>query len=289
MLKFNRNYILLVQAEDGQTVEIKPPFTIELDILRNTFSSANVASVRIYNLSEKTRLQLRKDQSDWGLRRRIILKAGYGNNLSEILNAYVTLSFSVRQGVNFITEIQCFDGGYAYTNAQIDKTYPSGTTQKSVILDMINSLNAYGVDPGSIGKFDGKLTRANSYSGSTTEILREITGGSFFIDNNKAHCLTDNECLSGGLEVISSESGLLGTPRREQAYLTIDVIFQPSVKVGQFVKLESSTGKNYNGSYKVVSIHHKGMISETTGGTIITTLGLFYGYEKLSFVQEITK
>jgi len=289
VLKFNRNYVLTIEGNDGSLIEIKPPITIDIDVNRNYLSSANVASIRIYNLSERNRSQIRKDNSDYGLKRKIILKAGYGNNLSEILNGSVTMAFSVREGVNFITEVQVFDGGFAYVNSQIDKTYPENTANRTVVLDMISSLKEYGVSPGAVGNFEGNLSRANSYSGNTTSILREITNGSFFIDNNKAYCLKDDECVAGEVQVINSESGLLGTPRREQTFLTFDIIFQPSLRVGQRIKLESITGANFNGIYKVVSIKHRGMISESVGGTVITTLGLFYGYEKLNTVQEIVQ
>lgn len=284
MLKFGRNYILTIQATGGGEIVIKPPFTIEFDIKRDTLSSLNVASIRIYNLSEKTRSQIRKNQYDFGLYKKIRLDAGYGNNLSTIMIGNVTKASSVREGVNFVTSIECYDGGFAFNNAFTSQQYPSGTANTSVVANLVDSLKPYGVDRGVIGELEGSTGRGNSYSGATCNILKELTGGAFFIDNQRANILGDNEYIEGDVTVINSSTGLLGTPKREEAYLIFDMLFEPKLAVGRKIKLKSSTEKNYNGEYKVISIHHKGMISESVGGSVITSVGLFFGTKLLKGV-----
>lgn len=123
-------------------------------------------------------------------------------------------------------------------------------------------------------------------SGSTTEILREITGGSFFIDNGVAYILGENEAIPGEVKVINSESGLLGTPVREDTILTFEMLFEPRILVGQVVSVQSITEANYNGEYKVTAVKHTGTISESVGGRAVTRLELFYGTEKLSIIQR---
>jgi len=65
--KFNRSYSLVITNTDQVTVTyIRPPFTVEFEVYRNSFSSANIASFRIYNLAPATRSQILKDQYDFG-------------------------------------------------------------------------------------------------------------------------------------------------------------------------------------------------------------------------------
>lgn len=275
MDKYNRNYILFIQKKDFTTLKVTPPFTIEFDIHRNSLSSANVASIRVYNLSPNNRSQIRKDQFDFGDLRTISLMAGYGDNLSLAFQGNISQAWSVREGNNMITQIESYDGGYAYVNAITNQSFPSGTPQESIIDSLAGSLP--GVSVGAIGSFPGEISRGNSMSGSTTDLLRDISGGAFFIDNGKAHCLKDNECLEGNIPLINSKSGLLGTPIKEQTYINFDVLFEPSLKVGQLIRLESETAEHFNGTHKVLSIKHRGMISEAVCGTAITSVGLLPG------------
>lgn len=282
MRKFGRNYSLSVGTQNGSTLTIALPFTIEFDITRNTLTSANVCSIRIYNLSANHRNQLRFNIMDTGDYRPITLFAGYGNNLSVIFSGSITQAWSVREGVNFITTIECFDGGYAFNNGITNTTFPSGTPMQTVISSLAGSLP--NVQGGYIGtNYPGTLSRGNSVNGNTMDLLRDLTGGGVFIDNGTVNCLGDNECIpANGITVIDESSGLLATPVREQTILTFDMIFEPRLVVGQQIQLNSSTGANFNGFYKTISVKHRGMISGAVCGDAITSVGLFYGTAALS-------
>jgi hypothetical protein len=290
MDKFGRTYRLAVDTQNVQFIAsgtqliVEPPFTIEFDITRNILSSANASSFRIYNLSPNTRNQIRKNISDYQDLRKINLKAGYiGSNLPVVFDGNITQAWSVREGTNFITQIESFDGGFAFANGLTATSFPEGTDQNTIIETLIASLPA--VTPGIVGDFSGALSRGNAYSGSTPELLRELTGGGFFIDNGKAHALKNNECLAGELQVITAESGLLGTPVRENTILNFDMIFEPRLLIGQIIELQSSTDVNFNGLYKIISLKHRGMISETVCGDAVTSVGLWNGTKALLTVK----
>lgn len=284
--KLGRNYLLEVQTQSGETLEIKLPFTVEFDITRNVLTSANVCQIRVFNLSLNNRNKIRFNSFDTGSFRAVQLKAGYGQNLSVIFEGNITQAWSVREGVNFITQIECYDGGFAFVNSLTNQQFQSGTPQSTIIKSIMGDLKSAGVAKGAIGSFPGKTSRANSYSGSTTEILAQLTNGAFYIDNGKANCLGNSECLIGGIPLINAKSGLLGTPIREQTLLYFDMIFEPGAVAGQRIKLESITEANFNGFYKVVSVKHRGMISEAVCGDAITNLGMFYGANRLKEVPN---
>lgn len=287
MDKFNRNYRLLVDENsvtEGNPaifaqipkIEVKLPFTMEFDITRNDFSSSNVASIRVYNLSKNRRDQIRKDVSNYNEIKNVVLLAGYNDNIATIFSGQISQAWSFREGTNFITQIECYDAGPAFVNAQTSTQYPEGTRQSSIIEDLIGSLEKYGISKGRIGDISTvQLTKGNTYSGSTLDILRELTGGALYIDNGKANVLGNNETLNGTIQIINSASGLLGTPKREALIVTLEILFEPRIIMGQLLKVESITGdKDINGSYKVVGLHHKGVISDSICGDAITSLRL---------------
>ena len=81
--------------------------------------------------------------------------------------------------------------------------------------------------------------------------------------------------LTGPL-LINSQTGLLGTPVREQTLIHFDMLLEPSLNVGSSVELISSTADNFNGLYKITAVKHRGMISGTLSGSAITTGEFFY-------------
>lgn len=294
MDKLGRNYRLSIQpptvltnfvqtvAQQSTLITVERPFTIEFEVSQATLGASREANFRIYNLAESTRSRIRKDQIDYNIYRKVFLDAGYGLNKPNIFTGNILQAWSVRENNNFITQIIAQGYGYAAVNSKTDLVFKAGTSLKSVISTLVASLQPLGIAPGLVGNYPGTLLRGSSYSGNTIDILNALTGGGFFVYNGKAYCLNDNEAYQGELTVINSASGLLGTPVREQTFLYLDMIFEPRLQVGQWVTLESITGDGVNDTWKVISLRHRGTISETTCGNAITTVGLTSGTAAIS-------
>lgn len=278
MATFNRTFQLSIDTiTEGERKIIEPPFTVDFDITRNILSSQSLSSFKIYNLAETVRNALYMDRIDFRRMRGLQFKAGYDDQLAEIFRGSISHCWSVRQGVNFITTIEAYDAGFAFVTAEYNKTVPKGTNQTSLIQDMFKTFEPGGIQPGAIGDFRGSLPRGNTYSGNTADLLKELTNGAFFVDMGKVHALHDDECIEGSIKVIDSDSGLLGTPTREDAILTVEMIFEPKLLVGQQVTLQSSTDKTFNKQYKVIGIKHRGTISDAVSSRVTTTVNLFFG------------
>lgn len=310
MIKFNRNYSLRIATDlidpaslgvNNSFITIEPPFTMEFDITRSVLTSANVCQIRIYNLAEINRNQIRHNAYDYGSYKRIEFKAGYGANLATVFHGNISQAFSTREGTNFITTIECYDGGYGYVNGEVDLQFSAGTPFKAVITQIAATLKSKGVSIGAIGNYPGVLTRDNSYSGDTMSILTELTGGGAFIDNGKFYALSTNEYIASlsSVGVINSQSGLLGTPRLERDLVTFDMLFEPGLNIGHKILLDSGTGQDFfattngvtsnigpgfNGEYIVKAVKHRGMISNAVCGNAVTT-GTFFFSKSLEGVQ----
>lgn len=271
MDKFGRNYVLKVSTREGGVLTITLPFTIEVDVTRNNLSSANVCQVRVFNLSLKNRNQIRFNVYDFNTFQSIELFAGYGANPPRIFSGNITQAWSVREGTNFITQIECFGGGFAFANAITNMTFPPNTPQRDVIKSVMKDLPHTKV--GAVGNYPGATGRSNSYSGSTTDILTQNTGGGFFIDNGFANALGTSEYIAapGALLIVDAQSGLLGTPVLENNIVRFEMLFEPGLNVGSLISLKSGTEASFNGTYKVTGVKHRGMISETVCGSFTTT------------------
>ena len=294
--KFGRNYFLNIELADGSLLQVFLPFTIDFTIIRKNLGSLNTGKMRIYNLSPKNRDLIRYDMSNYSTVRKIQLYAGYGVNLPLIFSGNISQAWSVREGVDFITTIEAYDGGDGFINGIIPgtATFSAGTTLQTIYKTLMSYMpnTTFGAIGPSFIYADVKTkttlltnTRSTSYTGNAGDVLRSITGGAFFIDNGKTYILADNECINGSVALVNSQSGILNTPLRENSIVTVDMIFEPGIILGQYIELESSTfsalnstatnSDNVNGFYKITSLTHRGMISESICGDAITTLEFF--------------
>lgn len=297
MNKFGRNYLCNIEGQVGldangkiikDVITVQLPFTIEFDITRNSLASANVCQIRLYNLSQLHRNQIAFNATSLSEFRQVQLLAGYGSSLASIFIGNITQASSVREGVNFITTIECFDGGFAFVNAEKDwpgATFKAGTPLVTVIRTLM--LQLPNVTIGTIGNFTDVLKRDISVSGNPTHILYELTGNSFYIDNGKAYALKTDEYvpsdtsanLSQPSIVISERSGLLNTPTLEQTRGRFEILFEPTLQVGRLVEIASKTNPNLNGTYKITSVKHRGLISGVMAGKVIS-IGEFTNFKE---------
>jgi hypothetical protein len=275
MEKLGLNYRLEVGTTDGDTIIIEPPFTVQFNVIRNTNSKVNACQMRIYNLSPKNRDRLRFNISNWGKPLPMQFLAGYGDKLARIFRGNISFAWTVRERVDYITQIEAFDGGLAYVNSVTNQNFPAGTPFREVIRGVTGDLE--GVSTGAIGAYEGTLRRPNVYFGSTMHILRDLTGGGTFIDDGKAHSLFSNEYIqTGNILVVSPVTGLLNTPVYEQSIVRFEMLFEPQLNVGVRVQLEAGSDKSYNGLYKVTSVAHAGIISESVASSVISKATFFY-------------
>lgn len=280
--KFQRSYRLDIETSTKEVLQIRPPLTLEFEVVRHNMASANTADFTIYNLNETSRKKLFKDRFDINAEnfRAVQLYAGYSNSegsmMPRIFNGDLRSAFSTRERTEYQTRLECYDGGTDLMVTRISKSFNKNTTKSDFIQALINQF------PNIEKKFIASVVtdaskRGNIAHGNVGEILKELTNNKFYIDSRQAFILHDNEVIPGGVQFINSESGLLGTPRRSDKFIELDMIFEPRIQVGQMITIESTTEKTFNGKFKVTGVTHRGIISDSMSGECSTTLSLLAG------------
>jgi hypothetical protein len=289
-MKWMRDYVLTVEGQDN-THEVRFPVTLDMDIVRNTLASANVGQFTIFNLRDDTRRDLFHDQYDTLNYKRIKLEAGYQTDgtLPVIFQGNVIVAGSRRNGVDWMTTIRAFDGGFAIINGQANIT-KGGAGQSWSAKDLVSSLvsGMPNVTLGAVGNITIPNARGVTVIGNAWEQLKKITGSGYqFIDNEQVNILAENEYIlvDGAISLISAATGMIGSPRRQNALIEVDVMFEPRAVVGQIVQLQSAESVN-NGFYQVRGVAHRGRISGAFDGGVITTLSLWVGTSRLTGVKQ---
>lgn len=283
-VKFQRNYQLQIEGSDQSTIVVTPPLTVEFDIIRNILSSANTSSVRVLNLARSRRDVIRKNINDYNDLRLVQLRAGYGEDLPVLFSGNVNQAWSFREGVDVISQMECYDGGFDFVNANTARTVAAGTERKDIPAMLAQDFRT--VKIGAVGSaLSGKIGRGQAFKGSTMSLLREMTGGGFFVDNGRLNILADNEYIeTPSVPVVNAASGLLGTPIWQDSIIHFSMLLEPNLVAGQLITLDSQTEPSLNGQYKVISLHHRGIISEAVGGEAVTAVGLLASFRNTELV-----
>lgn len=276
--KFNREYNLTYipatregRPSDTQLV-ITNPITINFNVKRDIFSAVNTLELDIYNLSKENRDFMYQDLQSQ--RAYCYLEAGYkGWAKSLIFSGNVWNTLSKREGVNAITHITAMDG-YNALQAEVNQTLDAGATVEDVVKIGQRTMQ---LDEGVYSFKNYKFVRPVELQGNAFYVINKYVGRNAYIDLGKLNIQDTNEVFEGEVLVLDDETGLIGTPERSLEFLTVKMIFEPRIQVGQLIELRSSFEPRYNGQYKVYGISHNGMISDSMAGQAITTLQLWTG------------
>lgn len=276
--KFNREYTLTYipatregRPSDTQLV-ITNPITINFNVKRDIFSAVNTLELDIYNLSKENRDFMYQDLQSQ--RAYCYLEAGYkGWAKSLIFSGNVWNTLSKREGVNAITHITAMDG-YNALQAEVNQTLDAGATVEDVVKITQRTMQ---LDEGVYSFKNYKFVRPVELQGNAFYVINKYVERNAYIDLGKLNIQDTNEVFEGEVLVIDDETGLIGTPERSLEFLTVKMIFEPRIQVGQLIELRSSFEPRYNGQYKVYGISHNGMISDSMAGQAITTLQLWTG------------
>jgi hypothetical protein len=280
MSKFQRTYKLIYTIppttvnKDAEVIVVEYPLTCDFDITRNTYASANNATFRIHNLAPTTRDKIFQDRYNIFRNCFVDFYAGYGDQLSLVFTGKVMQAYSERQGTDMITEIQALDafGIFDYST----HTFPKGTGTHDIIKTLTSDME--NIKLGAVGIPNERIAGHLSIDSVSFDAISKLTGGLVFVDLGKLNVLTNKQVLQDAeIYKIDSNTGLLGTPKRRDAQVEIDMIFEPKITVGQLVEVESFTAAIFDGQFKVIGIKHSGTISGAIAGEARTTLNLFIG------------
>lgn len=284
MIRFQRNYRLTLETNDGQALIIEPPFTVQFNIERSVQGTLNSAQFQIYNQGQQTRSRIFQDRFNPRDYKRVVFEAGY-NNLNVIFKGNMFQARSMRQGPELITYIDARDGGFDANNTISNVTIQAGATAEEIVKTLLGDFD--NVTEGNLAGLEGGTKRPVVLNGNTFSLIKKYSNNKAFIDLEQINVLKDNQTIEGVLPLINSSTGLLQTPQREDAFLRIETIFRPEIVVGQLLEVQSSVNPEYDGQYKVIGLRHQGTISEAVSADARSTFDLLVGSQLLGEFNQV--
>lgn len=256
------------------SIEVAYPFSIQFSIGRGIGTGVGNLRATIYNLGQETRNHIYHDIFDVQNVMRIQLFAGYGDGLSLLFDGRMLSAYSTRRGTEIVTEMEATET--IPVNDYVELALPEGISQEEAIIQFIDAHLTY-LDRGEISVPQYRFKRGFYMSGSCAYILKRLADGNQIIDRRTVRVLGDEDAIDGIVPLIDSSTGLLGTPKRYDSYMRADVLFDPTLILGQLVNLRSRVLSQWNGQFKIFGLTHSCTISPVEPGQNITSLHLSAG------------
>lgn len=202
---------------------------IEFDIPFSDSKEPDVAEIIIYNLSDSSIEQIKKDGY-------IMVNAGYKDlgNVANIFTGEVEEVSTEWLNVDKVTQIKATDGGKAWRKIKLNKTYERGTKASEIMRDLAQTMGyeITKIEPKEDIEF--KLGKTiTSYASRSLQELAQATKSKLFINKNRITIAEQNEGLQTGV-VLNQDSGLVGTPtmnRDETGDKSINIDYEREKKV----------------------------------------------------------
>lgn len=263
---------------------------IEFGINRQSFISSQTATFRIFGLAPATRDAIFKDYFDWTQFRAIQFSAGYDTFMPMIFNGTVLQAYSEKDGPETVTVIEAFDGGFPITNGFANPATNASQRPATAVLQQLAASLPGTLGPPIVGSFPVTNQRGQVLSGNTWGLMQEISGGLATISDGLVYVLNINDGILNGqvvditqlpastpVPLISSQTGLLGAPRRSGLMVEWEMVFEPRLKLFQIVGIDSKFNPKFNGVNKVMGLRHQGVISKSATGEYRTTAKFYWG------------
>lgn len=249
--------VTLGSKESGRALKFEQ-LKIVFQVEKTSESSANTAKISVYNLSDQGRA-LAEGQKAF-----VLLEAGYTDAFGQLFVGTIRRAYISRQGPDWVTTVECGDGGQALRATHIDKSYAPGTDYKQIIQDVAKSYVDQGriVIGSLIGIQSEKAQTGLSVSGSSQSVLDDLTakqGLEWSIQDETLQILPKQTDIGRQAVLLTPQTGLVGSPIRREvdsgAGVEFTALIQPALFPGRRVKIES---RQINGFYKLRQVSFSG-------------------------------
>lgn len=253
---FGRQWRLTVGTLDLTDLDLS------FKVTRSVRREPNRAEIQIYNLSETTRSQVENGGE-------ISLFAGY-EDPPQLFRGDSRYVWTVWDGFDAITTVTARDGGRAYADVQIARSYNPGTLVATVVRDIVDAM---GIGRGNLEDFSLTLrdqsTLADGYvaHGRASRVLNDLirsSGHRWSVQNGSLQIQRQGQALQTRSVVLSADSGLIGVPtwdergnrtRGRRGLLSAVSLIQPGIEPGRQVRVEAG---DIEGDFEVRAIEYVG-------------------------------
>jgi hypothetical protein len=214
---FDRDCSLVIGPEGGKGVELSG-LRIAFAIQKGATKSPNKCNIRVWNTSVTTRAVLDV------IGNIVILKAGYKQDIGAvtIFSGNITRSLTVREGPDWVTELELEDGFLEFRDMKVALSFDGGVTALQVVT---NVSKRFGLPVRPIPTDIATATYPSGFAfvGRVRDAMDKVceyAGLEWSIQNREIQVIKKGGIFQQRAYVLSAASGLVGSPSKESKTMT---------------------------------------------------------------------
>ncbi len=214
-------------------------FKVTFQVRRGDSQTPNSCDLRIYNLAASTVNRIQNEFTQ------ISLSAGYPGNMGLIFTGTIK---QVRKGRidakdNYV-DVTAADGDEAYNFAPISLSLRAGSKPADHVQAFLSTMGSYDITKGYQPQFSSNgLPRGRVYYGLARDELRDFADANDVTWSIQDGALTfiplNSSIPSGTVPIISSSTGMIGVPEVTQNGISVRVLLNPTLKIGQLIQIQA--------------------------------------------------
>lgn len=239
--QFIRKASLIIGPNEGTGLDLST-LRFKFQVSRGDNQTPNEANVRIYNVRDETAHSIEGKEFT-----RLVLQAGYEGNWGIIFDGQIR---QVRRGresqTDTFLDITAADGDSAYNFAISAISLGAGiNSPKDAISSVLENMTLYGITKGYLPELsDDPLVRGKVIFEMSRDALRKLarnTETAWSIQDGKLVMIPLSSYIPGEPYELNSDTGLIGMPEQTVNGINLKVLLNPSLKIGQAVKLNNAS------------------------------------------------
>jgi hypothetical protein len=237
--QFLRECKLLVANNAGQALDLSQ-LHIKFSVKRSGVMTPNVADIRVYNVSAQTAALIQNEFST------VILQAGYQSNYGVIFEGNIKqfIGNGRESATDTFIDIIAGDGDQAYNFAIVNTTLKAGSSQNDHLSAALGAMASQGVGQAYVGALpQNQLPRGKTMYGSARQHIKRIADTAGFvwsIQDQKIVFLKQSTYLPGTAVVLSSKTGMIGTPQQTVVGVDCKCLLNPQIKIHGRVQIDNA-------------------------------------------------
>ena len=261
----------------GGNSKIIEGLATDVDITKPGLPEKNSASVSIaiISLADMEQMTFLAFQPLQSLKNLITIEAGeQGKTLATVFKGEITSAYADYGSVPDVEfKIEALSGGYA---AQIGAK-PISVKGNAKAADLIKQ---FAKEIGYTFKNEGVAASVRNavFNGSPIEKARSVAdevGAELLIDDDSMILMPYDKPRSGGAVLLTPETGLIGYPSFTSDGISFSCFFNPNLKQGGQVKIESIVPRA-SGYWKITKLSHRLTAYRTGGGSWYSSVDAAY-------------
>lgn len=237
--QFGRVCTLLVGDKNQKALDLSE-LRIKFAVKRSAGMTPNTADIRVYNVEEQTAIKIRAEFKT------VILQAGYQGNFGVIFQGNIKQVIIGREsGTDTFIDIIAGDGDRAYNYAVVNETLAKGSSQSDQINSAIKAMSKLNVTKGFVSETPTQtLARGKVLYGQAKNILKNCANSSnadWSIQNEQVNFLHTRAFLPNEAVVLTSTTGLIGTPQQTNEGVNCKCLINPLIKIGARIKIDNKS------------------------------------------------